>query len=171
LSSSTTALVYWRRRAPAPGDTRADWFKHSASHLHVLGGDPDREAPVFSPLLPGLDIRPMSFSHVRVSPRSRWALVLASPGTIADAELFVAPLAKVAPGTTPWRRITGPTDHVIRMIQHGDTLYALSYADAPRRRVLAIDAAKGTLASAKVFVAEGSAVIQQIIAAEDQTLR
>ena len=126
---------------------------------------------MFSPLLPGLDIRPMSFSHVRVSPRSRWALVLASPGTIADAELFVAPLAKVAPGTTPWRRITGPTDHVIRMIQHGDTLYALSYADAPRRRVLAIDAAKGTLASAKVFVAEGSAVIQQIIAAEDQTLR
>jgi prolyl oligopeptidase len=56
---------------------------------------------------------------------------------------------------------------VVAMLAHGDTIYALSYADAPRYRVLAIDAANGTLATAKVFVAEGSAVIEDIVAAED----
>jgi prolyl oligopeptidase len=161
------SFFHWRRRAPAPGDTRADWFKNSATYLHVLGNDPERAQPVFGPTMAELGLAAEDFNGVESSPRSPWALGSASPGTSADVEYFVAPLAKVIPAQTPWRRLSGPHDHVVAMLAHGDTIYALSYADAPRYRVLAIDAANGTLQSARVFVAEGSAVIEGMVAAED----
>lgn len=161
------SFFHWRRRMPGPDDTRADWFKNSATYLHVLGDDPERAQPVFGPTIAELGLAAEDFNGVESSPRSAWALGSASPGTSADVEYFVAPLAEVIPGHTPWRRLSGPTDHVVAMLAHGDTIYALSYAGAPRYRVLAIDAATGTLESAKVFVAESSAVIEGIVAAED----
>ncbi|HEX4416974.1 MAG TPA: prolyl oligopeptidase family serine peptidase, partial [Kofleriaceae bacterium] len=152
------SFFYWRRQAPGPGATRADWFKNSATYLHVLGDDPAAAQPVFGPMFKDLGLAEEDFSGVTPSPRSRWALAQASPGTSADTEYFVAPLAQVAPGRTPWRRVSGPNDHIRQMFAHGDTIYALSYAGAPRYQVLAFDAAHGTLATAKLVVPEGALI-------------
>lgn len=161
------SFFYWRRRAPEPTDTRADWFKNSASYLHVLGDDPDRARPVISPTMKELGLAVESFTWIEPSPRSKWVLAAATPGTSADTEYFVAPLAKVAPDKTPWRRISGPNDHVTSIEARGDTLYALSYDQAPRYRILAIDAKAGTLATAKVFVPESDAVLEGFVTADD----
>lgn len=162
-----TSFYYWRRRVPAPGDTRADWFKNSATYLHVLGDDPERARPVMGPAMTALGLPPEDFTGVDPSPRSRWAIGDATPGTSADIEFFVAPLASATPGHAAWRRIAGPNDHVRQAVAHGDTIYALSYAGAPRYRVLAFDAARGTLQSAHVFVAEGEVVLRRMMAADD----
>lgn len=161
------SFFYWRRRAPSPGDTRADWFKNSATYLHVLGDDPEQAQPLLGPMIAELGLDPGVFTGVIASPRSAWAIGDASVGTSADGEYFVAPLAELAPGKTPWRRLSGPHDHIVSMVARGDTIYALSYADAPRYRVLALSAANGTLATAKVFVPEGAAVLENIQAADD----
>ena len=158
----------WRRRAPAPGDTRADWFKYSATYRHVLGEDPEREQPVISAAMTELNLEPEVFTWITTTPESPWALAGASPGTSADQQYFVAPLAKVTPGATPWRRLSGPTDKVWAMAAHGNTLYALSYADAPNYRILSFDAKKGTLAKAKVLVPERKdALIESFVVAKD----
>lgn len=162
------SFFYWRRRLPAPGDTKADWFKNSGTYLHVLGDDPEKAVAVISPTMKELGLAPEVFSGVSVSRRSSWAIAYASPGTTADPSFFVAPLAKVVPGTAiPWRRISGPTDHVVDLVAHGDTLYAMSYASAARYKILAIDARKGTLATARVFVPEGKEVLEGMAAADD----
>lgn len=161
------SFFYWRRRAPAAGDSRADWFKNSASYLHVLGDDPDRAQPVITAAMPDLGLAPEVFTWIDASSRSPWVLAGASPGTSADLQYFVAPLAKVAAGKTPWRRISGQSDHVVAMVAHRDTIYALSYADAPRFRLLSFSASTGTVATAKVLVPETSSILEWFVAAED----
>ena len=161
------SFFYWRRRAPAAGDSRADWFKNSATYLHVLGGDPGGEQPVITPMMKELGLAPEMFTWIDVTPRSPWVLANATPGTSADWQYFTAPLAAVAAGKTPWRRLSGPTDHVTTMVAHGDTIYALSYAGAPRFRVLTFSARTGSLAKAKVFVPEREAVLRGLYPAAD----
>lgn len=166
--SDSRSFFYWRRAKPAPEAKPDDWFKFSATYLHVLGDDPEQEQPVFGPRMQPLHIAPESFSWVQVAPGSDWALAGATPGTSADLEYFVSPLGAARPaGMIPWRRLSGPKDHVKGMFAHGDKLYALSYERAPRYRLLEIDAAAGTLENANVFVPESDAVLVDAGAASD----
>lgn len=163
----SSSFFYWRRRAPAPTDAPGDWLLDSATYLHKLGDDPERAQPVISPMMKELGLPPETLTSIAVSPNSRWALATASPGTSADVQYFVAPVDEVVPGKTPWRRLTGPSDGVTYMVAYGDTLYAYSYAGAPRYRILSFDARTGTLAKAKVFVPEGEAILEDFFTSRD----
>ena len=152
------SFYYWRRARPAPNATRADWFKNSATYLHTLGDDPEKAAPVFGPMV--ADICVECFSWVQVSPASRAVLAGATPGTSADLEYFV--------GTDDgWRRLSDADDHINGMTAHGGKIYALSYAGAPRYRIVELDAATGSLATARDFLPQQEEVIDNFVAAED----
>jgi prolyl oligopeptidase len=121
------SFFYWRRAKPAPDAQPKDWFKNSATFLHHLGDDPDKAVPVFGAAVKELGLPEDRVSDVQVSPDSEWAVGRASPGTSADIEYFVAPFAAVVPGPNiPWRRVTGPDDHVWSMSAYQDRLYALN---------------------------------------------
>jgi prolyl oligopeptidase len=163
-----TSFFYWRRAAPAPGATRADWFKNSATYLHVLGQDPAKAAPLLGPFRPDLGLAVESFTWIDPSPSSPWILAGSSPGTSADLEYFVVAKSKLVPGKKiPWRRLSGPTDNVTSMEAFGDRIYALTYAGATRYRIRVFDAAKGTLATARDFVPESEAVIEGFSVGQD----
>ncbi|MEO8702888.1 MAG: prolyl oligopeptidase family serine peptidase [Kofleriaceae bacterium] len=163
-----TSFFYWRRRKPEATDTKADWFKNSASYLHVLGQDPEQAAPIFGPAMKELGIAVEDFTWVFATPGSAWVLAGASPGTSADLEYFVAPAKAIVPGKPiPWRRISGPKDGVSNLAVHGDTIYALTYAGAKRFRVLALDAKTGTMANAREAVPESKEVIEYLVTAAD----
>ncbi len=161
------SFFYWRRRAPAPTDTPADWFKNSATYLHVLGDDPERARPLISPAMPGLGLAPEVFTWLTVSGKSRWTLAAATPGTSADLQYFIAPTNQVLPDKTPWRRLSTQTDKVGVMVARGDTIYATSYDGAPRYRVISFDARTGSLATAKVLVPENEHILDGIYPADD----
>jgi prolyl oligopeptidase len=152
------SFYYWRRANPAPGATRADWFKNSATFLHTLGDDPDQAVPVFGPMVQ--DICTECFSWVQVSPASPFVLAGSTPGTSADLEYFV--------GTGEgWRRLSDADDHVYAMTAHGDRIYALTYAGAPRYRIVELDAATGSLADASDFLPQQAEIIETFVAASD----
>ena len=91
-----------------------------------------------------------------------------SKGTSADLQYFVAPLDAVKPGSAiPWRRISGPDDHVYGMTAFGDRLLVIAYADAPRYKVLELDAANGTLAAARDFVPQREDLLDSVVLAQD----
>lgn len=162
------SFFYWRRAKPGPNATRADWFKNSATHLHVLGEDPEKEVPVFGPMIPGLGICEECFSWIQVSPTSRWALAGATPGTSADLQYFIAPLSDIRPGLPiPWQRVSGPADKVYGMTAHGDRIFALTYDNAPRFKLVEIDAAAPTIASTRDFAPHDDDVLDGWAAAQD----
>lgn len=162
------SFFYWRRAKPAPGATRVDWFKNSATYLHRLGDDPEKAVPVFGPMMRELGICEGCFSWIQVSPTSRWLLAGVTPGASADLEYFVAPMDAVIPGMPiPWRRVTGPKDGVLGMAAHGERLFAYSYADAPRFEVLEIDPAVPTISAAREFIRHDKDVLDGFAVAQD----
>jgi prolyl oligopeptidase len=162
------SFFYWRRARPAPNATRADWFKNSATYLHVLGEDPEKEQPVFGPAMRELGLCEECFSWIQVSPTSRWALAGATPGTSADLQYFIAPLDAIRPGLPiPWRRVSGPADKVWGMTAHGERLFAYTYGDAPRFKVVEIDPAAPTVAASREFIRHDEDVLDAWAAAQD----
>ncbi len=155
------SFFYWRRRKPEAADTKADWFKNSATYIHTLGDDPETAQPVLTPKM--LGVAEESFNWASAPATTTWMIAGASPGTSADLEVFVAPRTAVKPGATiPWRRISGPTDGVVDYAAKGDTLYVQTHAGAMRYQVAAIEMKTGTAATAKTVIAERAAVLEGI---------
>jgi prolyl oligopeptidase len=121
------SFFYWRRRAPAPGDTRADWFKNSAAYLHVLGDNPERAIPVMSPTMTELGLASDRFTQIESSPRSRWALGAASPGTTEGGPANVPEFGTIADpvdfkymlASDPYHRIVDGTRYPAILITGG----------------------------------------------------
>lgn len=157
------SFYHWRRSKPAADAKREDWFKNSATYLHRLGDDPEQAAPVFGPMVQ--DICQECFNWVQVSPASRFILAGATPGTSADLDFFVGVGDEKT--SRSWRRLSGRDDHVNGMVAHGTKIYALSYAGAPRYRILELDAATGSLSTATDFLPQQNEVIENLAAAED----
>lgn len=139
---------------------------NSATYLHVIGADPEIAVPVIAQTTPGLHLTPRDITWVEVTERSRWAVAVATPG-ISDAAYFIAPLSRVAPGATRWRKVVSSADNVTGVVVHGDRLYALTYLNAPNFRIVALDLPSGGLERAKDIVPESKAVLVKIAVARD----
>ncbi len=161
------SFFYWRRRAPAPGAARADWFRDASVHLHVLGDDPDTEPPVFGSAVASLGLTGRDFSAVLTSPQSPWAIAYAYAGSSAPAQWFVARAESVGSGVrSPWRRIAEESDRIDDMCVHGDSAYALSFA-TPNGSVIAVHARTETVRTGHVVVPETARPLRLFLAARD----
>jgi prolyl oligopeptidase len=160
------SFFYWRRAEPNVGATPAEWYKGSATFLHIIGKDPGSELPVIGAPTRELGIGSHYITWVEVTPGSRWALAGATPGP-ADPAYYVAPLASAMTGNMPWRRVAGPDDKVAGMLIRGDRLYAFTYTDAPNYRIVFFDAKTGNLSQARDFVSESELVLEDFALARD----
>jgi len=153
------SFFYWRRAKPRPGAPRADWYKNSGTHLHVLGTDPNATAPVIRAGTPSLGLGPHDNPFVTVTTGSPWAVAAVQVGVV-DYAFFVAPLARVKPGATRWRKVAAAEDGVVDMVANGDRLYALTHSAAPNYRIVSLDARSGTVAKATEFLAASDLVLE-----------
>ena len=55
---------------------------------------------------------------------------------------------------TPWRRIATAADKLVELALQGDALYVLTQAQAPRRKLVKVDLARGQVAGAPEVVPE-----------------
>lgn len=163
------SFFYTRRAQPRPGSSRADWFKRSATYLHVIGGNPERQKPVLAAggRGPGPRLDPEAWTSVYVSNESRWAIASAASGREESSQFFVAPLEHVEPRRVHWREVARGSDKVVSMLAHGDRVYALTYAGAPNFRLVSFDARSGTVGKAEDFVPESRVVLEDYAAAKD----
>jgi prolyl oligopeptidase len=160
------SFFYWRRAKLGPDSHPADYYKNSATYLHVLGSDPDTARPIIGAGMRELGLGSHDYTSVEVTPRSRWAVARVVP-TAAKVSFFVASLAQVRPGGTPWRRVAAIEDGVVSMLAHADRLFALTYGGAPNYRIVSLDARAGSIAGAKDFVPESDLVLYDFAGARD----
>jgi prolyl oligopeptidase len=161
------SFFYWRRAASAPDSPATDVFRNARVFHHLLGSDPEAELPIFGPGTPGVTIPDTYFTAVSVAPGSPWALGFGSQGTSADQELWLARLAEVRPGKTPWRKAVGTDAHVKDVAIHGNELFLLTYDGAPHYRVDVLDLTKGAKGTRRPLVPESAAVIEGMACASD----
>jgi prolyl oligopeptidase len=161
------SFFYMRLGKRTPGAPMADWYKGTAAYLHVIGARPDENRPVIGGGSdPGLNLEPNSLTWVKTTAGSPWAVAQATRG-VSDDAFFVAPVAKIRPGSTRWRQVANFEDKVAAVLARGNRLYALTYAAAPNYRIVSFDARSETVANGRDVVAASEMVLQDFALARD----
>ena len=162
------SFVYGRMQSLPPGAPATEARQKFRSYLHVLGTDPEKDTPVFGyGVVPSIDVDPSLIASVETQPGSRYAIGVLNGSVTPNSAYYIAPVDSIGKPNPAWRKVADFADGVTRVIVHGDDLYLLTYKDAPRSKIVRIDARKPDLASAETIVPSGEAVIAYATAAQD----
>jgi prolyl oligopeptidase len=161
-------LLYNRLQKRAPGAAVTDKYINSRAYVHVLGTNPDADAPVLGAgLAAGIAIEPAEIPIAAMPIESKYVVGLVVNGVQNEFKLYVAPLATLAGDKTPWVKVADNADEVTAFDVGGDTLYLLTHKDASRFKVISVPLARPDLAAARVVVPASEAVVTGIAAAKD----
>ncbi|HEX3766607.1 MAG TPA: prolyl oligopeptidase family serine peptidase, partial [Kofleriaceae bacterium] len=163
-----TSLFYRRYQRVAPGAATPAKYQGSRDYLHVLGADPDRDAPVFGyGVSPDVPLAPADSPYVYLWPDCPYVFGLAQHGVSNDLTLYVAPLAALDGPRTPWKPLAGVEDQVLDLAVHGSDAYVVTHRGAPRAKVVRVRLDAPDLAHAETVIAPGETVISELAAASD----
>lgn len=151
----------------SPGAPKTEIHSKIRSYLHVLGTHTNREMPVFGAgVNPSIPIDPMYVSAFASEPGSRYAVGIVDSGD-NRASIYTAPVNSIGSGKIPWRKVTDFSDCIQDLSLRQEDLYLRTCKDAPRFKIVRVNADTGDFASAKVIVPEGRATLRGMGAAED----
>jgi prolyl oligopeptidase len=164
-ASDGRALYFHRMQRLAKGAPATDKYQRSETVVMRPGSG---EAGMRSVLRAGRDlgIAATEFPFIEVQPDGR-VLALAVDGVSRDFSAWHSTLAALRAGKPAWRKLFDRGEHITALALKGERVYALSFKDASRYKLLA-----GTLegfapASAQVLMPEGPRVLAGIAAADD----
>jgi prolyl oligopeptidase len=162
------SFVYGRLQKLPPGAPAAEVFQKFRSYLHVLGTDPERDRPVFGyGVVPSIDVDPSMMASVQTQPDSRYALGVLNTSVSPNSAYYVAMIDSIGKPNTVWRKVADSADEVTSIAVHRDDLYLLTYKNAPRYKIIRIDARQPDLAAAETVVPPSEAVVTGISPAQD----
>ncbi|HTS15998.1 MAG TPA: prolyl oligopeptidase family serine peptidase [Verrucomicrobiae bacterium] len=166
------AFFYTRLSQPVPGVSAgagADaLLQRSRVYLHHIGGDADRDPPVFGfDVSPRVRMGPGDIPRVDARPDSTCIVGVLDHGGGQPRTVYAAPLASATNPDIPWRRICDVDEETTSRAVCGDDIYLLSHKNAPRFKVIKTSLANPDLAHAETVVPPGDAVVTGLAAAHD----
>jgi prolyl oligopeptidase len=161
------SFTYNRLQKLGPSSGPNDKELLSRVYLHVVGTDPEKDRLIFGDGAPGAKFAPTDLPFVQAVPDSKYAIGFVLHGVAIEATLYVAPVASLASGNIPWKKLCDVDDEVTSLDYKGDDVYLLSHKNAPRFQVLHTTLSNPEVAHATVVVPESQAVIKGLSAAAD----
>jgi prolyl oligopeptidase len=151
------------------GDAAPRRYASMRIYRHVLGRDPAKDEIVFAPGVGGArDVPDLAVPFLHLPTSSRHAYAVVRDGTRREVAVHVTDQRDLAAGRPQWRKLAGVDDEVLAVEGWRDDLYVLSKRDAPRHRVLRINATTARdLRGARVVVPEADVVLQSMALARD----
>ncbi len=155
------------RKLP-PVAPAAEIYRKVRSYLHVLGTDPSQDSAVFGDgVVSSIPVDPDNNAFVLSRPGWNYVVGVIQTGVTPATEFYIAKAAEIGSPNIIWRRIAAFSDKISEVALHGDEVYALSFKDSPRYKLLKTDAGNPNIASAEVCVPESKAVLQSLGIARD----
>ena len=161
-------LMYNRLQKLAADAPQTEKYLNSRAYLHVLGSDPDKDAPILGAgVALNIKLEPAEIP-ILVSPiGSNYVAGVVANGVQNEIKLYVVPINSLAGDKTPWNKVADNADDVTAFDVAGEKLYLLSHKDASRFKVLSVPIASPDLNAAQVVLAPSEAVVTGIAAAKD----
>ncbi len=162
-----SAFVYMRQRELPAGAPESEKYKASSAFVHRMAG----KGPDVAVLTAGSDdhlkIAAEELPFVEPLVGTPWAVVAPANGVQSEIDLYAAPIGKVLDPRLKWRKLFGRDAEVTRFAVHGDDLFVLTHLSASRFKVLQTSMSHPDLPLARVVVAPGREVVDDIVAAKD----
>ena len=161
-------LLYNRLQKLDPGAPATDKYVNSRAYVHVLGSNPDEDAPLLGAgLASAIAIDAPEIPIVANPIGSKYAIGLVINGVQNEVKLYVAPVASLAGDKTPWAKVVDTADDVTAFDVMGDHLYLLTHKNASRFKVVSVSLSKPEIATAHEVIPVSEAVVTGIAAASD----
>ncbi len=160
-------FYYNRFAAVGPNAKDTDRYLNSRAFLHVLGTDPATDRALIGTGLSGsVAVNEVDYPFVEAFADSPYVLAEISHGADAAMTFYVA---NAGPDGIPgaWTKVADVADKVSAVLPFGKRLYLLTYRDAPRSKIVSVDAAHPDLARARVVVPQSDRVIESLDASAD----
>ena len=160
---------FYNRFAGRPAGS-ADFYNDRSLWLHrvdtaqsadrkIMAADMDASVPMTA----------ISSPEMQVGIGTDHLALLMRDGYVRAFAIYLARREEVLAGNARWRRICSADDGVADLALSGDTLYVISNSQAANGALLAIDAATGTLETARVLVPAGKTVLDELNAGRNGT--
>jgi prolyl oligopeptidase len=154
---------YYNRFAKVGPDSKdTDQYLNSRACLHVVGTDADSDRALIGTGVPGsLPVTSVDYPFIQCVAGSPYVIAVISHGADPAVTAYVA-RSDANGRLSPWVKLADVDDAVTAIVPHGDKLYLLTHKNAPRYRVIAVDASTPDLSKAEIVVAPSQRVIQEI---------
>ena len=120
-----------------------------------------------TPLAPSPAMRPGESPTVLFTPDGCWLMAFLEDGVNRDSRMLIAPASCLEKGMPAWSQRIASTDKIVDFAYGNGTLYASTYQDAPRYRVIAAPIEKFSAATARTVVPASNRVVGTLVAARD----
>jgi prolyl oligopeptidase len=163
------AFFYMKRQEVPAGASPLAKYLNVRAYRHVVGEPGASDVAMFGAgVNPGVTVPATSFGAIGVSPESAFLGGIVINGVERFVTIYSAPKSALAnPATIPWRLIIRAEDKVVNAAFHGNTLYALTAKDAPRFKLVKVDLAGGSIATATDVLPPSARVIDDIANGSD----
>jgi prolyl oligopeptidase len=148
------SFTYTQTNEMKPGQPVTETYMDARVMWQRLGAAQPR--PVFGPTVTAqLGLVRLDVGQLLTVPGSRWVVARTTDTTVPEGKLFALRLAELGQPNARWRRLATEADKVVDIALQGDSLYVMTQAGAPRRKVVRIDLNQPVaLAQAPLVVAE-----------------
>jgi len=161
-------FAYGRLQDLPPGAPAEQVRQNFRSYLHILGTGQEKDIPIFgNGVVPSIAVDPSLIASVSIPRNSRYAIGVLNGSVTPNSAYYIAPVDSIGKPDAPWRKIADFADGVTSVSVHGDDFYLLTYKDAPRSKIVRINARKLDLSAAETVLPQGEAVIEDMRPAED----
>ena len=158
-------LFFNRLQELKPGMPATEKYQRS-SVVAMKPGDQEKDLRPLLQAGQALGIPATEFPYFDVQPDGR-VLLYAIDGVSPDFAVWHSTLADVRAGKAEWKPLATRDDRVTALQLHGDRVFALSFRDAPRYKLLTGKVEGFAPAKAQVLLPESQQVLTSIAAARD----
>jgi prolyl oligopeptidase len=163
-----SGFFYNRFAGKPPGS--ADFYNDRSLWLHrVDTAQVADERIMAAGMTASVPMSAISSPEMQVGMGSDHVALVMRDGYVRAFAIYLARRTDVLSGKPTWRRICKADEGVADFALSGDTLYVISNSAAANGALLAIDAATGTLATARVLVPAGRTVLDELNAGKSGT--
>ncbi len=156
------SAFFYNRFAGRPAGS-ADFYNDRSLWLHRVNSPQSADRRIMAAGMDaGVPMTAISSPEMQVGIGTDHVALLMRDGYVRAFAIYLARRDEVLAGKPAWRRICRADEGVADFALSGDTLYVISNSQAANGALLAMDAATGTLATARVLVPAGSTVLDEL---------
>ena len=143
-------------------------YKKSRVFRHFLGTKIEDDKPVFGfGVNSAIALAPEPLPSVFVPLGSKYAFASVNSGVSPNSEYWFAPVGALEQNPIPWRKIFSLSDEVAFFAINGDDIYALTYKNTPRYKIIRLNLKNFDLAKAETAFPASEAIVENVSAARD----
>src|SRR5215213_6397623 len=131
------SFAYLKFQSLPPNAPATEKLQKSRIFRHTIKTSSETDKPVFGyGVHSGIELAPEPIPSFWVPIQSKYVFVSLNSGVSPNSEYWVAPLDALSQNPSPWRKIFALEDNVFNIVVKGDDLYAVTYKNAPRYKVV-----------------------------------